>query len=42
MPDYALYRKIGGALSKDEFRRFVYTAWAYLEALTLGRVNRYF
>jgi len=39
MPDYALYQTLGGALSEENFRRCSQKAWAYLEALTLGRVN---
>lgn len=39
MPDYAFYQTLGGQLSEEEFRRLCWRAWAYLEALTLGRVG---
>lgn len=39
MPDHALYREAGGTLSEEEFRRLAGKAWAYLEALTMGRVD---
>lgn len=40
MPDYAFYRAMGGTLSEEEFVRLRGKAWAYLDGLTLGRVNR--
>lgn len=39
MPDYDLYRSLGGTLNQENFTRNAWKAWAYLEALTLGRVN---
>lgn len=39
MPDYELYRTLGGQLSLEAYMRQIWRAWAYLEALTLGRVN---
>lgn len=39
MPDYEFYQTLGGALSLEDFTRLLGQAWAYLEALTLGRVN---
>ena len=39
MPDYDLYRSLGGTMEQEDFARLVWKAWAYLEALTLGRVN---
>lgn len=39
MPDYDFYRALGGTLDQEDFTRLVWKAWAYLEALTLGRVN---
>lgn len=40
MPDYAYYQSLGGQLSEKDFQRLVWQAWAYLEALTMGRVNQ--
>lgn len=40
MPEYELYRVLGGTLSLEDFTRLLWKAWAYLEALTLGRINR--
>lgn len=39
MPDYDLYLWFGGSLDQEDFARLSWKAWAYLEALTLGRVN---
>lgn len=39
MTDYGFYASQGGPLSPDAFTRLAGKAWAYLEALTLGRVN---
>lgn len=39
MPDYAFYQGFGGQLSEADFLRLRAQAWAYLEALTMGRVN---
>lgn len=39
MLDYILYRELGGTLGETDFKRIVWKAWAYLEALTMGRVN---
>lgn len=39
MPDYGQYLELGGTLTEEDFRRCSQKAWAYLEALTLGRVN---
>lgn len=40
MPDYVFYRAMGGTLSEEEFMRLRGKAWAYLEALTMGRVDK--
>lgn len=40
MPDYAFYQALGGTLGEEDFLRLRGRAWAYLDALTLGRVNR--
>lgn len=40
MPDYDFYRSLGGTLDQEDFTRLVWQAWSYLEALTLGRVDR--
>ena len=40
MPDYELYRSLGGTLSQEDFKRLSWKAWAYLDALTMGRVNK--
>ena len=40
MPDYAFYQAWGGSLSEADFLRLRARAWAYLDGLTLGRVNR--
>lgn len=40
MPDYAFYQAMGGTLSEADFMRLRGRAWAYLEALTMGRVNK--
>ena len=41
MPDYEFYRDVYfmGALPEEGFQRLVRKAWAYLETLTMGRVN---
>lgn len=41
MPDYEFYRDVYfmGTLPEEGFRQLVGKAWAYLEALTMGRVN---
>lgn len=39
MPDYAFYRAMGGTLSETDFIRLRGRAWAYLDGLTMGRVN---
>lgn len=40
MPDYAFYQAMGGTLSEADFTRLRSRAWAYLEALTMGRVDK--
>ena len=42
MPDYEFYRDVYfmGTLPEEAFRRLVGQAWAYLEALTMGRADR--
>lgn len=40
MPDYAFYRAMGGTLSEEEFMRLRGKAWAYLDTLTMGRVDK--
>lgn len=40
MPDYAFYQAMGGTLSEADFMRLWGHAWAYLEALTMGRVGK--
>lgn len=40
MPDYAFYQAMGGTLSEADFMRLRGRAWAYLEALTIGRVGK--
>lgn len=41
MPDYDFYQNVYfiGTLSEKDFSRLVGKAWAYLETLTMGRVN---
>lgn len=41
MPDYEFYRNVyrKGKLTEEDFQQLAAKAWAYLEALTMGRVN---
>ena len=39
MPTYEEYLEQGGTLSQEAYDRLIKRAWAYLDAMTMGRIN---